>query len=87
LIDHIRLLPSHDQQCLLQELRQFIENGTREEQNGREGPYARSLALAGTAHSAGTDVSADKYTHLAEIYAERSVHDPLTGFEPALNFS
>jgi hypothetical protein len=37
----------------------------------RPGPYAMSLALAGTAHSNYTDVSTDKYRHLAEIYADR----------------
>ena len=31
-------------------------------------PYALSLALAGTASSDYTDVSSDKYKHLAEIY-------------------
>jgi hypothetical protein len=36
-----------------------------------EGPYARSLALAGTAHSDFTDVSADKYRHLAEAYTDK----------------
>ena len=37
-----------------------------------EGPYAHSLALAGTAHADYTDVSADKYKHLAEAYADRA---------------
>jgi hypothetical protein len=36
-----------------------------------EGPYARSLALAGTARSDFTDVSADKYQHLAEAYTDK----------------
>ena len=33
--------------------------------------YARSLALAGTAHSDYTDVSSHKGKHLAEVYAPR----------------
>jgi hypothetical protein len=36
-----------------------------------EGPYTRSLALAGTIRTDFTDVSADKYKHLAEAYAAR----------------
>lgn len=36
-----------------------------------KGPYAQSLALAGTAHSDFTDVSADKYRHLAEAYTDK----------------
>ena len=38
------------------------------------GRYARLLALAGTMHSDYTDVSTDKYKHLAEIYADN--HEP-----------
>jgi hypothetical protein len=34
------------------------------------GRYARLLALGGTMHSDHTDVSGDKYKHLAEIYAD-----------------
>ena len=34
-----------------------------------EGPYARSLAVAGSVASAFSDVSADKYQHLAHAYA------------------
>jgi len=34
------------------------------------GRYARLLALAGTMRSDHTDVSGDKYKHLAEIYAD-----------------
>ncbi len=33
--------------------------------------YARTLALAGTAHSNWTDVSSHKGKHLAEVYATR----------------
>jgi hypothetical protein len=37
----------------------------------RQGPYAMSLALAGTMHSDLTDVSTDKYKHVAEACADR----------------
>ena len=36
-------------------------------------PYAALVALAGSAHSDYTDVSTNKYKHLAEIYADQ--HD------------
>lgn len=36
-------------------------------------PYARTLAASGTGQSRFTDVSSDKYRHLAEIYADN--HD------------
>ena len=39
--------------------------------SARQGPYARSLALAGTMHSDFTDVSTDKYKHVAEACADR----------------
>jgi hypothetical protein len=63
-------------QLLPQERRQLVEKLEQllvEESEGQpfEGPYARSLALAGTASSDFTDVSADKYKHLAEAYADR----------------
>jgi hypothetical protein len=38
------------------------------------GRYASLLALAGTMHSDHTDVSGDKYKHLADIYADD--HEP-----------
>lgn len=38
-----------------------------------EGPYAHTLAMAGIGHSDFTDVSSDKYQHLAVAYADE--HD------------
>jgi hypothetical protein len=37
--------------------------------SARQGPYGMSLALAGTMHSDFTDVSTDKYKHVAEACA------------------
>jgi hypothetical protein len=45
---------------------------TEENQPPLDGSYARSLALAGTVHADFTDVSVDKYKHLAEAYADRN---------------
>ena len=36
-----------------------------------EGPYARSLALAGTVHTSFRDVSSNKYRHVGEAAAAR----------------
>jgi hypothetical protein len=70
LIDQIRLLPSQDQRHLLKELQVLVEKELSEKQE-TEGPYAHSLALAGTVHASFTDVSADKYKHLAEAYTNK----------------
>ena len=70
-IDQIRLLSSWDQRQLLKELQVLVEKEPDEKQETGEGPYAASLALAGTVHANFRDVSADKYKHLAEAYADR----------------
>lgn len=70
-IDQIRLLPSQDQRQLLKELQVLVEKELDEKQKTGEGPYAHSLTLAGTVHANFTDVSTDKYKHLAEAYASR----------------
>ena len=71
LIAQIRLLPSQDQRQLLKELQMLVEKKLNEKQETGEGPYAHSLAFAGTVHASFTDVSADKYKHLAEAYANK----------------
>ncbi|HEV8712693.1 MAG TPA: hypothetical protein VGX03_07695 [Candidatus Binatia bacterium] len=71
LIDQIRLLPSYDQRQILKELQVLVEKESDEEQETGEGPYAHSLALAGTIHANFTDISTDKYKHLVEAYANR----------------
>ena len=71
LIDQVRLLSSQDQWQLLKELQVLVKKESNEKQETGEGPYARSLALAGTIHASFTDVSTDKYKHLAEAYANR----------------
>jgi hypothetical protein len=71
LIEQIRLLPSQAQWHLLKELQVLVEEKPKEKQKTEEGPYARSLALAGTVHTSFTDISADKYKYLAEVYANK----------------
>ncbi len=71
-IEQVRRLPRQDQQQLLEGLEGLLDQDRIVEQPFvSEGPYTRSLALAGTIRTDFTDVSADKYKHLAEAYADR----------------
>jgi len=78
MIEQARRLPAKDRRRLIAALNKSVGNGrktmtpTRRPKKRRrgEGPYARSLALAGTARSDFSDVSSDKYKHLADIYAD-----------------
>jgi hypothetical protein len=71
-IEQVRRLPRQDQQQLLEGLEELLDQDRIVEQPFvSEGPYTRSLALAGTIRTDFTDVSADKYKHLAEAYADR----------------
>lgn len=76
IIEQVRRLPARDRHKLVAALKS-LENGKRRAKPtkrptprkvSRERPYAALLDLAGTAHSDYTDVSSDKYKHLAEIY-------------------
>lgn len=71
IIEQARRLSRQDRQRLIEKLEDLLgeEQGTAPVLP--EGPYARSLALAGTVHTDYTDVSTDKYKHLAEAYADR----------------
>ena len=72
IIEQARHLSPQDRQRLVEQL----EDLSGEEQTTvpvrPEDPYAHSLELAGTAHADCTDVSTDKYKHLAEAYADRA---------------
>jgi hypothetical protein len=70
IIEQARHLSPQDRQRLVEQLEELSEE---EQSTGSvlpEVPYAQSLAL-GTAHTDFTDVSTDKYKHLAEAYADR----------------
>lgn len=69
IIEQAHRLSPKDRRRLIDELQDSLAAESGEEQLLPEGPYARSLAFAGTAHTDFTDVSADKYRHLAEAYA------------------
>jgi len=78
IIEQVRRLPVKDRRRLIVVLNRSLGNGKKTAEAARrakkrplgEGPYALSLALAGTARSDYCDVSSDKYKHLADIYAD-----------------
>lgn len=70
-IEQTRMLSSQDRKRLLEHLQNFIAEEAHTQPSTKKGPYAQSLALAGTVHTLHSDVSADKYKHLAEAYAAR----------------
>jgi hypothetical protein len=71
-IEQTRTLSSQDRKRLLEHLQNLItEEAPTQPSTKKKGPYTHSLALAGTIHTLHPDVSADKYKHLAEAYADR----------------
>jgi hypothetical protein len=70
-IEQARRLSPQDRRRLIEALEELLAEELGAEQPSLEGPYARSLALAGTVQTDFPDVSADKYKHLAEAYADR----------------
>jgi hypothetical protein len=70
-IEQTRTLSSQDRKRLLEHLQHLIAEEVRTQPTTPKGPYTHSLALAGTVHTLHTDVSADKYKHLAKAYADR----------------
>ncbi len=72
IIEQVQRLPRQDQQQLLEGLEELLDQDKIAEQPSvPEGPYTRSLTLAGAIRTDFTDISADKYKHLAEAYADR----------------
>lgn len=71
IIEQVRRLSRQDRQRLVEQLEELLGEEQAAMSALPEGPYAQSLALAGTAHTDFTDVSTDKYKHLAEAYADR----------------
>lgn len=76
IIDQARQLPRPDQRRLLKELEELLDQeNIVEESLVSNKSYSKSLELAGTLHTGFTDVSANKYHHLAEAYADRDDHE------------
>ncbi len=72
LLEEAKRLPFEDRKRLIEQLEALDgpdEQDTTEAEQQAE-PYRHTLALAGTMHAEATDVSSDKYQHLADIYAD-----------------
>ncbi len=70
IIEQAKQLPIEERRRVLDALKATVLQDRSAEPPPVEGPYARSLALAGTMHSNFDDVSADKYKHLAAAYGD-----------------
>jgi hypothetical protein len=71
IIRQTRTLSVQDRKRLLEHLQNLIAEETPKQPSSKKRPYAHSLTLAGAMHTRHADVSADKYKHLAETYADR----------------
>ena len=78
IIDEIRRLSPRDRRVVvkhLEQLRMQPSKGTKSRpaarRSSRVRPYAALLELAGRAHSSESDVSTNKYRHLATAYADK----------------
>ena len=82
IIDEARRLPLRDRRRLIAVLNESLADGGKTRKPAAKSPRVSTkdrrrgaldafLALAGTAHSDYTDVSTDKYKHLAEIYYDK----------------
>jgi len=66
-----RLSPGERRRLLARLERSLSREPARPRRRAAEGPYTRSLALAGTVHTSFSDVSSNKYGHVAEAAAGR----------------
>ena len=72
ILELAKRLSGRDRRRLVEELEQSLPADEPDEPDTtRLAAMQRWLALAGTGHSDYTDVSADKYRHLAEVYADK----------------
>jgi len=72
LIEQVCRLPLADRQRVVEAVEESLAEDTTPAPEAVAGPYARSLALAGTMHTDFSDVATDKYKHLAEVYVSQS---------------
>ena len=70
-------LSARDRQRLIEELEELedsseeLEDFSRGKKTPPQGPYARTLAAAGVVHADFTDLSTDKYKHVAAAAADQ----------------
>ncbi len=71
IFEQVRQLPATERRQLLDRLEDTLaEEELLPEKAPAVGSYAPLLALAGTVHSDFTDVSTDKYAHLAAAFGD-----------------
>ncbi|MBI4519081.1 MAG: hypothetical protein HY699_25100 [Deltaproteobacteria bacterium] len=83
IVEEVQKLPPKDRRTLISLLTKTASRKSTAPRSrpkpgsasGTQGPYAALLRFAGTMRSRNTDVSSDKYKHLAGIYADN--HDNL----------
>ena len=73
LAEQAKQLSARERRQLIEELKESLEQEVPDLAAGGA-PYELTVKLAGTGRSDHTDVSTDKYKHLAEIYADN--HEP-----------
>ena len=66
-----RLSPGERRRLVARLERSFSREPTGPRRSPAAGPYAHSLALAGTVHTSFRDVSSNKYRHVGEAAAAR----------------
>lgn len=66
-----RLSPRERRQFVDRLERSLLRDAKGPRRTSTKDPYAQSLALAGTVHTSFTDVSSDKYRHVAEAVGPR----------------
>lgn len=71
LLEHAKHLPPSDRRRLAERLLADLDDSDEAASvDAKLKALDRFLELAGTAHSDFTDVSSDKYRHLADVYAD-----------------
>ncbi len=77
ILEEAKRLSAKDRQQLIEELEDLEDSSEKWEEPSKakdslpEGPYARTLAAAGTVHSNFDDLSTDKYKHVAAAAADQ----------------
>jgi hypothetical protein len=71
LLEQARRLSPSERRRLVARLERSLSQPAGPRRSVAEGPYTRSLALAGTVHTSFRNVSSDKYRHVAEAAAAR----------------
>jgi hypothetical protein len=75
IVAEAKRLPAPERRRVIDAIEDSLEQEEDQQAARRAAALDHWLALAGTMHSDYTDVSSDKYKHLAEIYADKHEKD------------